>query len=172
MALITEAQSGPNGPLFLDLIAFSEGTSTDPLTKNDGYDVMVTGIEGPEIFTSYLGHPFANRPGTIVNVKTGLVSTAAGRYQLLYRYWLSYRHSLGLPDFSPLSQDKIAIQQIREQKALEPLAAGDIERAIALCSNIWASFPGNTYGQGGRSMTKLTAKWAELKKGTDTNAGV
>ncbi len=36
---------------FLDLIAWSEGTNTSPLTKNDGYDVIVSGVTGPEGFT-------------------------------------------------------------------------------------------------------------------------
>lgn len=40
----------PNVAAFLDTLAFSEGTATHPLTRNNGYDVIVTGIDGkPEI---------------------------------------------------------------------------------------------------------------------------
>lgn len=31
---------------FLDVIGFSEGTSTSPHTENDGYDIVVPGING------------------------------------------------------------------------------------------------------------------------------
>ncbi|MBM0917129.1 lysozyme, partial [Escherichia coli] len=33
----------PNDAAFLDTLAVSEGTETHPLTKNNGYDVIVTG---------------------------------------------------------------------------------------------------------------------------------
>ena len=49
-----------NRRAFLDTLAFSEGTSNHPLTVNDGYDVIVTGVDGPEVFTDYSAHPFAN----------------------------------------------------------------------------------------------------------------
>lgn len=45
---------------FLDMLTVSEGTANHPLTKNRGYDVIVTGLDGkPEIFTDYSDHPFA-----------------------------------------------------------------------------------------------------------------
>ena len=52
---------------FLDMLAVSEGTANHPLTKNRGYDVIVTGLDGkPEIFTDYSDHPFAHgRPVAI-----------------------------------------------------------------------------------------------------------
>lgn len=54
---------------FLDMLAYSEGTATHPLTKNRGYDVIVTGLDGkPEIFTDYTDHPFAHgRPAKVFN---------------------------------------------------------------------------------------------------------
>ena len=48
---------------------------------------------------------------------------------------------LGLKDFSPKSQDAVALQQIKERGAL-PMIDGDIRQAIDRCSNIWASLPG------------------------------
>lgn len=37
---------------FLDMLAVSEGTANHPLTKNRGYDVIVTGLDGkPEILS-------------------------------------------------------------------------------------------------------------------------
>ncbi|WP_227983141.1 glycoside hydrolase family 24 protein [Dickeya poaceiphila] len=141
---------------FLDVLAFSEGTSTHPITRNRGYDVIVTGIDGkPEIFTDYQNHPFANgRPGKIFN-KQGQRSTASGRYQQLYRYWPTYKAQLKLPDFGPNSQDALATQLIRERKALDDVIAGRIQSAIGKCCNIWASLPGAGYGQREHSIDTL-----------------
>ena len=144
----------------LDLIAWSEGTSTSPLTRNNGYDVIVSGIKGPSIFTDYSDHPFSHI--LPVEVRPGLYSTAAGRYQILHGYFETYKHELKLPDFSPASQDAVAIQQIKERRALSLIEAGNIQGAIEDCSNIWASFPGNSYGQGGKSMSALLAQWEKL----------
>lgn len=146
---------------YLNLIAFSEGTSTSSLTQNKGYDVIVTGVDGPEIFTDYSDHPFADRPAKVIRTSPLLQSTAAGRYQLLYRYWKVYKVQLGLADYGPVSQDAVALQQMKEKHAIEMVLAGNIEGAIQACSNIWASFPGNSYGQGGHSMDVLLAKYSE-----------
>ncbi|WP_416268600.1 hypothetical protein SD235_00060 [Burkholderia cepacia] len=108
MPVITAQQAGdPNRTAFLDMIAWSEGTSCIP-ESDDGYRVLVGATpDKPQTFSSYATHP------DILNSRFN--STAAGRYQLLYRYWLAYRQQLKLPDFSPLSQDRIALQQIREK---------------------------------------------------------
>ena len=50
-------------------------------------------------------------------------------------------------DFSPKSQDAVALQQIKERGALPMIDRGDIRQAIDRCSNIWASLPGAGYGQ-------------------------
>lgn len=149
---------------FLDLIAFSEGTSLSPITRADGYDVIVTGADGPRIFSDMSDHPFAGgKPGIVVRVgPPKLISTASGRYQLLARYWPGYKAKLGLRDFEPMSQDLVAIQQIRERHALQHIVAGEIEVAIALVSNIWASLPGNTYGQGGHTLATLMEEYPKL----------
>jgi len=152
----------PKLKAFLDLIAFSEGTSTSPITQNDGYDVIVTGINGPSVFTDYSHHPFELGGAVTVRAVPLLMSSAAGRYQLLSRYWRVYKDQLGLPDYSPASQDAVAIQQIKERHGIDPIMAGNVEGAIAACSNIWASFPNNNYGQGGKTMPELLAKYAAL----------
>lgn len=143
---------------FLDMLAWSEGTSTSPATKNNGYDVIVTGSDGkPEIFTDYSNHPFANgRPGKVFN-KAGQRSTASGRYQFLIRDWSHYRKQLGLKDFSPESQDKWAIQLIKERGAMYDVERGYITNAIVKCRNIWASLPGAGYNQREHAMDKLIA---------------
>lgn len=149
----------PNLNAFLDMIGISEGTSTSRFTKDDGYDIVVDGINSPKRFTSYLSHP--NILVTVNNA--GLKSTAAGRYQLLFRWFTPYCKLLGLTDFSPVSQDMIAIQQIKERKAITAIQNGDITAAINLCSNIWASFPGAGYGQKEHNLEKLISTYQSCR---------
>ena len=90
----------------------------------------------------------ADHPRVLVDLpKLKIQSTAAGRYQLLRRYYDAYKKTLGLKDFAPLSQDLIAPQQIRERRALPLIQAGKIPEAIGRVRNIWASLPGAGYGQ-------------------------
>lgn len=147
---------------FLDLIAWSEGTSSSPITKNNGYDVIVTGIHGPSILTDYTDHPFAHGGSVQFHLNPPEYSTAAGRYQVLCHYFEVYKAQLHLPDFSPASQDAVALQQMTERHAILLIEAGNVPAAITACSNIWASFPGNNYGQGGHSLDALVAKYHAL----------
>lgn len=139
----------PNQKAFLDMTAFSESTcfGRHPTTQQDGYDVVVTGADGiPELITDFSQHPFANgRPPKFI--RTGLWSSACGRYQFMRRDWLYYRNLLRLSDFGPESQDKWALQLIAERGAIQLIESGDIEQAMYRCKNIWASFPGAGYGQ-------------------------
>ncbi|HDV5192296.1 glycoside hydrolase family 104 protein [Salmonella enterica] len=138
---------------FLDMLAWSEGTEKKGQpTNNRGYDVIV----GGSLFTDYSDHP-----RKLVTLNPKLKSTAAGRYQLLSRWWDAYRKQLGLKDFSPASQDAVALQQIKERRALELIDSGDILQAIDRCSNIWASLPGAGYGQFEHKADNLIAKFKE-----------
>lgn len=162
----------PNLLRFLDLTAWSEGTSISPLTKCDGYDVIVSGIYGRNAFDDFSDHPFAKgRAPIVVRANPLLQSTAAGRYQLMRHWWEAYRAELKLTDFSPRSQDLVAVQQIRERNALRNIADGNFAVAIMACSNIWASFPGNDYGQaGGHTMAALLAQLQQIPEPTMAEA--
>ncbi|AFO47239.1 glycoside hydrolase family protein [Pseudomonas putida] len=152
----SESAKGANVLRFLDLIAFSEGTSTIK-ASDDGYNVLY----GGGLFQGYADHP--RRKLTFPINGKPVTSTAAGRYQLLERYWDAYRVSLRLAGgFTPENQDRIAMQQIRERSALGDIKSGRIEQAIAKCSNIWASLPGNNYGQNPHKLEKLLAQWQKL----------
>ena len=71
------------------------------------------------------------------------------------RYFDAYKKQLGLKDFGKTSQDAIAIQLIKECKAVDDIEAGNIESAIKKCSSRWASFPNAGYGQHENTMVKL-----------------
>lgn len=141
MPRITPQQAGgANRCAFLDMLAWSEIGQALLAASDDGYNVLVGSTPGaPLLFHSYDRHP------DILNRQFD--STAAGRYQVLYRWWADYQAMLKLPDFSPQSQDFVALQQIRERGAFPLIDGGEIEPAIYRCSNIWASLPGNGYGQ-------------------------
>ena len=133
----------PNLKAFLDMIAVSEGTAGK---GDDGYNVIVGGA----LFESYDDHP-----RKLVWLRPGLASTAAGRYQLLSRYYDAYKKQLNLPNFSPISQDLIAVQQIKERGALQDIEKGYITIAIDNVKNICASLPGAGYGQHENKLDKL-----------------
>jgi muramidase (phage lysozyme) len=153
MARISAAQAGGVNVLaFLDMLAWSEGTDHPrQRTLDQGYDVIVGGA----LFEGYADHPRKLVPLP----RLGIKSTAAGRYQLLSRYYDAYKQKLGLRDFSPLSQDLIALQQIRERRALPDIQAGRIPEAIEKCRNIWASLPGAGYGQHEHKLESLIAHY-------------
>lgn len=140
---------------FLTMLSVSEGTSTAKDTKNNGYDVIVHGMDKstPTTFTDYSKHP-----NVLVTLnKNGLKSTAAGRYQILYKYWVAYKQQLKLKGFYPEDQDAIAMQLIRECKATEDIELGRIQQAISKCKSRWASLPGAGYGQFEHSLDVLIA---------------
>ena len=143
---------------FLTMIAISEGTE---LIGDHGYNCLVgSTVEHPVLFDSYADHPRIK-----VQLNETLASTAAGRYQILERYYDAYKGILKLKDFSPASQDEIAEQMIREQGAFADVAAGRFDEAVAKCANIWASLPGSHYGQRENTL-------ADLKKAFTQAGGV
>lgn len=155
MPRISAAEAGgPNTLAFLDLIAWSEGTDNGVQpTKDSGYDVVV----GGSLFTSYLDHPRRS----VYLPALGIRSTAAGRYQILSRYWDHYRAELDLVGgFTPANQDRVALQLIRECKALDDIKAGRIAEAIHKCRSRWASLPGAGYGQHEHKVEPLLAAYS------------
>ena len=151
-----------NQKAFLTMLAISEGTENHPLTKNHGFDVIVTGIDRkPEIFTDFSDHPFnKGRKSKVINSK-GLTSNASGRYQFMLRDWHHYRDLLKLPDFEPDSQDKWALQLIRERRALDDITAGRFTLAVTKVKNLWASLPGADYGQHENKIDSLVAAYVK-----------
>lgn len=141
MARINE---DPNICAFLDMIAHSEIGPALLAASDDGYNVIVgSTTSNPILFDDYSTHP--NR--LIGPPVCPVASTAAGRYQLLSKYFPAYRDQLGLPDFGPESQDRIAIQLIKECRAYNLIKSGAIQNAIVSCNSRWASLPGAGYGQ-------------------------
>lgn len=135
---------------FLQMIKGSEGVLRVQ-GNDDGYNVLVGGT----LFYSYADHPRLLVALPNLNIK----STAAGAYQLLSRYFDAYKTQLHLFDFSPIAQDTIAVQQIKECLALTDIEDGAIDVAVGKCAHIWASLPGAGYGQRENQLGSLLAMY-------------
>jgi muramidase (phage lysozyme) len=139
----------PNITAFLDMIAYAEIGPKLLKESDNGYNVLYGGTT----FDSYADHP-----RQMLTYKIGgrdVTSSAAGRYQILSRYWDHYRKKLGLKDFSPASQDAYAVRQLVEQRAIKHIVAGDFEKAVDKVKNIWASMPGAGYDQPEKKLADL-----------------
>ena len=142
---------------FLMTIRFAEGTSGP-----DGYSTLYAYSSWPAF--DYTDHP-SNRgwPGVKLpdalckgaGLNPGCVTTAAGAYQFLSSTWNALARKLGLPDFSPASQDAAAIELIREKGALDDVYAGRFTQAVQKISKVWASMPGAGYAQPEVTMNRL-----------------
>ncbi len=145
-----------NRKAWLTMIAVSEGTQN--IGDQDGYNVIVGSTpKRPHLFDSYADHPRV----VVAIPKLGIKSTAAGRYQVLARYYDAYKKQLKLPDFSPASQDAIALQLIRECKALDDIDQGRIAIAVNKCKSRWASLPGAGYNQPEKTIQSLLAAYQQ-----------
>lgn len=133
---------------FLDFIGKAEGAD---------YSTVVGGSK----FTDFRAHP------RIVGLVTKEgPSTAAGKYGITATTYDDYAPKIGVRDFSPDSQDKLAIAIIKRRGALEDVQRGDFNAAIAKLGSTWASFPSSPYSQ-----PKRSAEWAAKELGTPIAGG-
>ena len=124
--------ANPNVQGILRVIRRGEGTADEA-----GY----RRIFGGRLFESFADHPR-------ITVTSGrYTSTAAGAYQFLASTWDETKRVMGLPDFSPRSQDLAALGRIVARGALDDVKAGRLESALKKISREWASLPGSPYGQ-------------------------
>jgi muramidase (phage lysozyme) len=123
-----EALKHANVQAFLKAIADAEG---------GGYDFKYGAFKGkkndPWRFTDYSTHP---GPGS------GGVTTAAGLYQITKETWKDHgERRMGLTNFTPDTQDLIAVSILRGLGVIEKIKAGDIESSLAQACVRWAALP-------------------------------
>ena len=128
----------PNIQALASVIGYSEGTDRI-LASDNGYRALV----GGKTFNSYAHHPNIR----VWIPKYQIYSTAAGRYQFIYKTWEGLQSKLGLPDFSPESQDQGMVELVDEKGATKDFEAGRFDDGIAKIASVWASLPGAGYGQ-------------------------
>ena len=154
MPRISAADAGGTNVLaFLDMLAWSEGTSTIR-ESDDGYNVLV----GGGLFDDYSVHP----EKLIRLPRLKISSTAAGRYQFLAGTWRAIVRNYGFKGrFIPLAQDLACIKLLKECGAYPHIVAGRIREAIAAAAPIWASLPGAGYGQREHKLSQLLEIYAD-----------
>jgi muramidase (phage lysozyme) len=121
---------------FLRAIAEAEG---------GGYDFKYGAIKGkrndPWRFSDFSTHPGPGFGGS---------TTAAGMYQITIATWRQHGGRMGLTDFSPTTQDLIAVEILRSLRIIDKIKSGDIAGAIGRAARTWAALPmgpdlGNAY---------------------------
>jgi lysozyme len=101
--------------------------------SSNNYKALVGGGN----FTSYADHPTPGEGFEGIVTPFG-PSHAAGAYQFQPGTWREARAALGLPDFSPASQDQAAVFLIKRRGAYAAVRAGDTGLAQSLLRNEWA----------------------------------
>lgn len=116
-----------NVSAFLKAIAEAEG---------GGYDFKYGAIKGkrndPWRFSDLSTHPGTGFGGS---------TTAAGMYQITIATWRQHGGKMGLTDFSPTTQDLIAVEILRSLRIIDKIKSGDIAGAIGPASRTWAALP-------------------------------
>jgi muramidase (phage lysozyme) len=126
---------------FLDFLGRAEGAE---------YDTIVGSTQrNPKKFSDFSKHP-----GVVGLVTKDGPSTAAGKYQITKTTYDDFAKRLGITDFSPQSQDRIALAIIQKEGALDDVKAGRYDQAIAKLGGRWASLPSSPYRQ-----SKRTPEW-------------
>jgi len=133
----------PQVKALLDTIAEAEGTYSKGAL---GYRL----IFGGTIFSSFLDHP-----KKFVKVKNNPISSASGRYQILYKTWTYLKNKYHLKDFSPKNQDRAAILLIKESYGLRDLLLGRFNNLCKKIGKVWSPIPYNNYGQPKKSISYL-----------------
>jgi len=120
-----------------------------------GYSMTITDFSDHPANLGWPGVKLSDTMCANAGFGPGCVSTAAGKGQITKGTWNRLASKLGLPDFSPASQDAAILQLTAERGALEAVKSGDVATAAQRCRNEWASLPGNYAGQGQRSTAQL-----------------
>jgi muramidase (phage lysozyme) len=105
-------------------------------------------------FNDFSTHPLIKQCAPINGNR--ICSTAAGAYQMLDKSWWDLQPKLKLADFSPVSQDRMAVEYIRRNNAIKDVESGNFDKAACKVGKIWASFPCNSYNQNSKSMRELS----------------
>lgn len=150
---------------FLATIQWAEGTAraADPYRVVMGYGLTLQDLSDHPYYTGeWRGAEFFyTDPASGARLRGW--STAAGAFQIIRKTWLPLKTDLALPDFSPASQDRAALELVRQRGALADVRAGRFAAALDKCRPTWASLPGAGYGQQERRAADLA--------GVFTNAG-
>ncbi|CSB96145.1 VgrG protein [Vibrio cholerae] len=145
---------------FMRMLRVGEGT-----VGVKGYETLFSG----KSFIQDYNKDFSDHPR--IKIKAGgLVSSAAGAYQVMGYTWddpsmVKARQNYNIKDFSPLSQDLFCLILLKSKSgALQKIRQGDIKTALDSLSYVWASLPPGRYGQPSKSMDEALSIFEEYLK--------
>lgn len=154
----SSSANSSNRTAFLAMIGQSEVGAALVGETDSGYNVLVGATaSNPLTFSDYSTHP------NILNPQFD--STAAGLYQINHPTWLTLGRQTGLYDFSPATQDAMALQLITNKGALADVDAGNFASAVQKCGPVWASLGYNSYGQPTNAIDTLQS-WFQAAGGS------
>jgi|7_EtaG_2_1085326.scaffolds.fasta_scaffold80861_2 lysozyme len=136
----------PNAQKLLKMLSGAEGT-LNKKTQEQQYNIMF----GGSTFNDLSKHP-----NKVIH-STKYSSAAAGAYQFMPQTFQARAKQLGLPDFSPKSQDLAALATIRARgvNPTQPIT----RQMVAQLAPEWASLPNmsgvSVYGQPVKSWNEL-----------------
>jgi len=113
----------PNVQGFLNVVANTEGA-----TYNSRFGDLLGGRR--KTFDDYSQYPDG-----------GPANDPSGRYQIKPQTYDDLSRKLGLTDYSPHTQDLMAIQRIIDRGAMPPLLSGDLDAVLPKVAPEWASLP-------------------------------
>jgi lysozyme len=130
---IAPMDEAANVSAFLALIRRAEG-GTDAYD----YDDLVGGGN----FTDFSDHPAITGEFAGIRTRGGLLSTAAGAYQITRSTWRDLGGKARFGDFSPAAQDAAALAILQEKRpgAYRMIAQGRFLDAIYRLRNEWEAF--------------------------------
>ena len=150
MSIIEKALNNPYVRATLDMIAEAEVGRDATRTSDQGYFATFSGKRyngdlstHPNVYGSFIGRDGKRHS-----------SNAAGRYQFLKSTYDDLSRRYGFKDFTPRTQDMMAIALMMDVGALDDIMAGQIERALPKLGKRWAALPQSRLGRnmhGGRS---------------------
>jgi len=120
---------------YLDTIAYAEGYKSG---KPVGYDTRFG--DNPNAKNRHLIDNYEKFPDKRGGKFNGVPQSASGRYQIIGTTYDEFSKKLGLSDFSPDSQDMMAVQMLIDGGVVKALWHGDFSSAVDR-SGKWASFP-------------------------------
>lgn len=127
-------------------------------------------MEGADYNTKFGGgkiDDLSQHPGKTWGRTIDGPSSATGRYQFIKGTWDGVQKRLGLPDFGPESQDKAAIQLMKDRGAWGDILKGDFHAATKKLGSEWASLPSSRSGQGHKTWAQHDAILANARKAYD-----
>lgn len=100
------------------------------------YNLKYGGVKGKKNdkwqFSDFSTHPGPGAGGKM---------TAAGMYQIIKKTWRYNGEKMGLTDFSPETQDLLAVEILRSLRVIDKIVEGDIDSALSKASEQWAALP-------------------------------